>query len=236
MILWLVLFLIIIAISFILAYQSMRDFVEKPASLKVEYGLFLIRTPLNLNTEILQILRARLTKDSQILSLEKLFKGGRSALVIYGPKLALESLSQLNLLELEEYTKVNESQFQAWEIGVKDSQQSTGNPSTPFRASGGQAVFGDMPQLQESEQVWWQMVLQPVKDKGFLSQVRVVVSADQNRLKELTDRLEMMGNFVRLPRSLTSTQILGLYQDRALQSGAKQLINLSSDQVEAIFR
>src|SRR5437870_4004856 len=121
MILWLLLFFLTVAISFVLAYQSMRDYQENPGHFKIEYSLFLIRSPEALNINVLKAIEVELSKENLIISLERLFKGTKTALVIFGPKIILQKFSTtLNLLELEEYTKqAKDGQISVWEMGVK---------------------------------------------------------------------------------------------------------------------
>lgn len=151
MLLWAVLFLIIIAISAVLAYRSMRDYQLKPKVKGLDYGLFLIRNPTNL-TQVLDSLHALALGEQQIISFERLFKGTKSALVMFAPKNILAGLSSdLNLLELEEYTKVDPAQVFAWEVGLKDVAS--------FHLSEVNAFEG-MPEFKDSEQFWWQITWQ----------------------------------------------------------------------------
>lgn len=158
MILWFILFLIIVIISFILAYQSMRDFQEKPFTVKgVENSLFLIRHPQNFTIDMLTAIHGLVLTEKHIISIERLVKGTRSALVIFGPKQLLQSLTlQLHLLELEEYAKMDRTKITAWEMGVKDPFF--------FHTQPLPEVFTNLPTLQEDEQFWLQMVLQPTKE------------------------------------------------------------------------
>ena len=88
MILLAFLFILIIAISFWLSWYSMKDFREKPST-KIEYSLFLIKKPHNLNKQMLQVIFEDLSKLKALISFEKLFKGRAGAQVIYGPKIIL---------------------------------------------------------------------------------------------------------------------------------------------------
>ncbi|EKD84968.1 MAG: hypothetical protein ACD_38C00123G0003, partial [uncultured bacterium] len=86
MILWLILFLLIIGISFILAFRSMKDYQEIPKASKVEYGLFLIRRTDSFDAGVLGSIGKFMLDNSLIISLERLFKGNKAALTIFGPK------------------------------------------------------------------------------------------------------------------------------------------------------
>lgn len=196
MIIFLILFFIILSISFVLAYLSMRDYQEVPVTEK-EYSLYLIRKPQFLTPQILGAL-VNLSKG-KIISLERLFKGESSALVIFGPKKVLEGhFSEiLGLLELEDYTKVVEAT--AWEIGRR------GQHDLKFD------IFENLPVLSKEEQFWWQVVI-----RDFEVQLRAVFAfADKDR-RSLALRLEGIGgkSLGKLPKAFTSDQILDFYRQR----------------------
>lgn len=185
MILWLALFFLVIAISFVLALRSMRDFQKMPRSQR-EDGLFLIRRPDNLSADILDLIHTRITKEGLTVSIERLFKGKKSTLVIFGPKKVLENLPQLDLMELEDYTDVNRGNLSAWEVG-------------------GKSFLKDLPQLDMEEEFWWQVVVGP----SFQSQIRaVVISSD------IQKRLDLSSSII--PKPFTTDQTLDSYQRRSL--------------------
>lgn len=211
MILWLILFFLIIAISFVLAFLSMRDFQEVPPG-KGEYGLFLIRKPRELNLDVLNLIHTYILDEGLIISLERLFKGKKSTLVIFGPKKLLETLRQLDLLELEDYTEVNRENLSVWEIGVR-SRKGISLPVKSF--------FNDLPGFDAEEQFFWQLVLQARKDnlKLFQSQIRAVVySSDHKRRKDLTLAIQNLdlGTLTKVPKPFTQNQIMDFYQQRSL--------------------
>lgn len=153
MIIWLALFLLVILISFFLAYQSMQDYREKPLE-KVEYSLYLIRRPQNLTEQLLEQFHRDLVAKRMVFSLEKLRKGVQTATCVFGPKEYLEKFSSdLQLLELEDYSKDVGEEVTAWEVGIKSSFNF--HLKVP-------KVDGDLPALQNSEQFWWQLTLQPL--------------------------------------------------------------------------
>ena len=198
MILWLLLFGLVLAISFVLAAKSMRDFQEiSPA----DNGLYLIRSPGGLSYEVLNALQQSL-KPGQLLSLERLFKGDKSALVIFGPKDLLK-VSVLDLLELEDYTFVTE-QVSAWEI-----RGGTGN---------WRGIFTNL-KLLESEHFWWQVIF----SKGFKVQIRaVLVSANPVKIEKLAQSLGGDG--------FSSQHVLDFYQKRSYNFNNKNP-NLSANEV-----
>lgn len=136
-----------------LAFQSMKDFQEKPEKLGLEYGLFLVRNTVGLTAEILDAIHTETAKKGLLISLERLFKGLKSALVIYGPKdIVLKYAQQLRLIEIEDYTQdISPNDLVIWEMGVKDNfdlQKDIPN------------IFTQLPALNEVEQFWWQLIVQ----------------------------------------------------------------------------
>jgi len=218
MILWLLLFFLVIAISFVMAYRSMRDFQFIPQKTGLEYGLFLIRNPNAITAEFLIDLSNKILQKNLSLSFERLFKGPQSALVVFGPKEQLMAISShLNLLELEDYSlKIDENQISAWELGLKDLSQKEFLLENPF------AILAE---LQTSEQFWWQVSLKLDSSKEnldknkFLTQIRCVFSsADDRRRSELTSKLVGIGApaLVKVPKPFTSEKILEFYRKRIL--------------------
>lgn len=250
MVLWFVLFFLIIAISFVLAYQSMKDYVEKPAL--NAYSLYLIRNPLALTSQLLDEIYLALNSQDSLVSFEKLFKGQKSALVVFGPKAILDKFNgRLNLLELEDYTNVDSGTVSAWEMTIKDSNLLQ-NPSPVLK-----------PDLVEVEQFWWQLVLQAKKGllsslagqkkefqvakaresqksdiKFFTGQIRAaLISSDSTRRKDLAQSLENLGGgkLVKVPRPYTMAQILETYKSRVLQPVGNPL-TLNVEQVLALLK
>lgn len=182
MILWFLLFLLVVAISFVLAYQSMKDYHEVPEKLSNDYGLFLIRNIPALNFSLLNTLHDHLSKKGLLVSIERLFKGNQSAIVVYGPKSVLQDFtSQLNLLELEDYTQTEVHNSYAWEVGIKDKNL--------FHSQHLSLFFKDLPPLEDQEQFWWQLVLQPQKSQVSASNIigdifSGVTSALENKTKQ----------------------------------------------------
>lgn len=235
MILWLALFILVIAISFILALQSMRDYQESPKHSKAEYSLYLIRNTAELTTFTLDLIYNQIIKKGLLLSLERLFKGKKSALVIYGPKNTLTNLSdKLNLLELEDYTAVDREGIVAWEVGIRKPVLAQ------EEISGIDNFFKNLPHLNETEQFWWQLVLQANPKKGkslFTGQIRAVLySPDETRRKKLAENLQNLPpkHLAKVPKPFTSDQILEFYKMRALSKSetnpaltSKEVLKLS---------
>ncbi len=241
MLLWFLLFLLVVAISFVLAYQSMKDFQDNPESLKADYGLFLIRNPSQLTVELLKTLHDQVAAEGLIVSIERLFKGQESALAIFGPRQLLLSFSSLNLLELEDYTEVDKEQIQAWEVGIKNK---TALESADFQ------LFDNLPELKSDELFWWQIALRPMpqnfmagKSKesinSFQGQIRAVFfSARPERRHQLGTDLQNLapGILAKIPKPFTSSQILKLYQQRSLSAGKNETQILSSKEIIGLIR
>lgn len=212
MILWLLL-LFVVVISFLLALRSMRDYQEIPS--QSQYGLFLIRNPKALNTRILNNLYEDFLKRNLILSFERLFKGHQSTLLIYGPKELANLYDMLDLLELEDYTIVNINHISVWEIGIKGRVED--------------GVFKNMPQLNESEHFWWQVVL----SRSMRPEIRVILLSDDiQRRKLLTDELQNLApdKLFTLPKAFSNEDLLNFYQKRSYKRDNKNP-NLSPEKL-----
>ncbi len=199
MLFWIILFLIVVALSFILAFLSMKDYKAAPKDFKSDYGLFLIRNSKNLSPQILASISQKEGKN-HIISVERLIKGIQAALVIYAPKeLLAPFLETLNLLELEDYTDLDPQSITLWEIGTKQEQVSLYEP--PF----------NIPVLKPDEQVWEQIVV-----KGNLVQIRVAaVAANLSRRKQILESLVKSG-FLKVPRPYSAEKMLKFYKLRSI--------------------
>lgn len=208
MILWIVLFCLVLALSFVLAARSMRDFQEFPVL--GDYSLFLIKNPKNLTTQVLSSI-TNLLKSGQILSFERLFKGGRGALVVLGPKELISRYNTLDLLELEDYTKANMQPFSICQVGINNSEN---QEKIPVK----------LPLLESNEQFWWQLILA----SHFKVQIKAVLSSlDEVKRASLADVLQNLapGRLFMLPKVLSDSQILKAYQKRIFLGDKKLSLN-----------
>lgn len=213
MILWVVLFFLVIAISFVLALQSMKDYQEIPLKSKEQYALYLIRKTDRLNSALLDSMRQAIISGGLIISLERLFKGKQAALTIFGPKKILEKFNaDLNLLELEDYSlSLDGKDILTWEVGAKNNKEAN------FNQLG--AIFKNLPTLMDDEQFLWQMVLGAKGSEAFQTQIRAAVyTKDAIRRKELLPLLHNLteGKLVKIPRPFTPEQMLSFYRLRSL--------------------
>ncbi|MBI4040047.1 hypothetical protein HY389_01690 [Candidatus Daviesbacteria bacterium] len=246
--LYLVLFLVVIAASFILAYRSMADYLEKPTYFSNDCALYLIRRPQMLTNELLDRLYQAVDRSKYILAFERLFKGDKSALVVYGPKLILNTFStDLDLLELEDYC-------QNLDINLVSVWEMTAEPLT-----GQDHLFTSLPSLGLNDELWWQLVLQPKASvwRGktdfalakkrqqsqvdatsqtpvFEGKIRVILKvADDRTRSKLSTQISALGDklgLTRLPKIYTTAQLVKFYQDRSLPlpSGRKFQVALFS--------
>lgn len=221
MLLWLGLFLIIVAISFLLAFQSMKDFQITPKLTGSQYALFLIKNPENLDSQILDRIYDAISKTGSIITLERLFKGSKSALVIFGPRSILSLfIDDLGLVELEEYSEVDPARITAWEVGTKDQATFHLQPVKLFQMK---------IDLNDSEQFWWQLTMQANPGqlwpdlnakKGFLS--GIFSPMDRNYEMNLRKMAASVPGFVELAKQKN--------QQKTYQSQIRAVI-ISSDKV-----
>ncbi len=189
----------------------MKDFLEIP-SLSIN-SLFLIRNPNSLDLRLLEIIKNKFNRG-QIISFERLFKGNQSALVVFGPK-ELVSLTDLDLLELEDFTNVNPEKTTAWEVTYKGEIPAN--------------IFADLPPLKSTEQFWWQISLQIKKDQ-FRSQIRAVLVSERSELVKPLQNLSN-GKLIKKPRPLTSAQILDNFKKRTILPLGENLVGLDTTQI-----
>lgn len=230
MVIWIILFAVTFAISLFLAYRSMSDYYEQASHFPVPYSQYLVGSPEALTAEVLYRLHQSAYDGRLILSFERLFKGNRRALVVFGPTTLLHSLVEpLKLTELEDYSRkvdkeeVKEGRVVTWGVGRKKVL------NEPLMADN---LFENMPELLESEEFWWQVVVQPKgskKEEHFEATVRAVLTAGNSRRGQvLKDELSKIGNvegLAELPKAHSTEEFLKLYQERALPKEYTMTVN-----------
>lgn len=207
MILWLLLFLLVIGISFILAFRSMRDYQEIPQKTDVDYGLFLVRQIKNFDVKLLDSIRQEVLAEKAIVSLERLFKGRQTALTIFGPKNILSQFqNELDILELEDYTtEFTGSRVYVWEVGARATAK-----LNPIHFN---EIFSNLPQLEAEEQFFWQVIL----NKNQVQIRAAVFSEDPIRKKMLASVQNLnAGGLVKIPKPFSNEQMIELYRARSL--------------------
>lgn len=193
----------------------MRDFLIKPDT-KSEYGLFLVRNLNNFNLSFLNSIFTDLKKLDFLISFERLFKDGESALVIFGPRKVLLNYQHLNLLELEDYAKLNLTDAAIFEADFKSSQD----------------LRAHLPKLTNNERVWVQLICKG--EKSFSSQLRVVIYS-ASKLKNLTEEFQtnFKGQLNKLPKPYSKSQLFEFYKMRSFIKGEarkmkiEDILNLS---------
>lgn len=244
MIIWIILFIVVTGISFWLAMRSMRNYQQKPSHFKTEYTLYLVQRPEQLTPEVVEELYKDALPTRAIISFEKLARGLRRALVIYGPVPLLQKYVQpLGLIELEDYTEnVPVEQQTVWEVGSK------GTPGTLL-----------LPDLRDEEEFWWQIVLQPVAGgiekhyamaakrspehhaaTRFSAMVRATLAvAEEHRRKLLSEELmksSHQAGLLRLPSDYTSPQLAKLYKERVVPGVGNAPMVLTAEELLKLVR
>ncbi|MFA5933367.1 MAG: hypothetical protein WCV81_03855 [Microgenomates group bacterium] len=230
MIIWVILFGFIIVASLILALRSMRDYASMPIHSDTVYSLYLVKNEAGLNKEILEKIDKIINQKRLIVSFERLYKGSKKALVVYGPTVILKQfITQLDLVELEDYSvKYGDTipkGVLAWEISSKDFRKE----DKPLEYEGKDDPILGLKEvsadLSDSEELWWQVVTQPKCERDglqilFKTLIRVVViTGDDGKarmIKSEIDEKVKNTNLVTVPQAFSTIQILKHYQKRAL--------------------
>lgn len=215
MVFWIILFLLIVGISFVLAFRSMKDYQEIPETKRLEYGLFLIRQTEKFTASTLDSIGELLIDAGLIISIERLFKGTQAALTIYGPKVIMGKFTPVfNLLELEDYASgFDIGDISIWEVGQRDQKK---------HSEGFNSIFQNLSQMGQDDHFCWQVVLGPKKEKGnisFKTQIRAVVySRDSEKKKTLTSILGelKLGELTKIPKPFSTEQMMDFYKLRSL--------------------
>lgn len=208
MIFWVMLFILVVLISFFLAMQSMRNFREVPQAQEEDYGLFLIRKTINITLDLLDQLHTLILKEGFIVSFERLFKGSESTLVLFAPRrIAQNYLDLLDLIEIEDYTDVPKEGILGFEMGTKEYNNNKNL----------QNFFVNFPKLEDAETIWWQLIIMAKKDRFFEIVPRVVIRGrDLIRAAEIEKKLHHLagGFLIKIPKPYSIGQILQFYQQR----------------------
>jgi hypothetical protein len=154
MIIWFFIVFVVTFVSLLLTMRSLQGFREKATQNGLEYGLYLVRYPHLLSPTIIDTIAQKAIQNGAILSLEKLAKGSKKALVIYGPRVVLESFVQSqSFLEIEDYTLQNDhTRLNGWELGINTRHKDIDLDSK---------LDSQMPFLEDDDQLWWQVTLRP---------------------------------------------------------------------------
>lgn len=216
MLIWVFLFLLNITVSFYLAWRSMKNYRQRPHHFRTDSGVFLVQNPTLFNQELLENLMESAKSQGIIISFERLFKGNKNALVLFGPSGFLSAYKgPLLLLELDDYSQKFTQDTQGllvWEMITRDL------PQNPIHIS-----VQDNLDLAPHEQFWWQIILQPSSGEYVIR--AVVLAQNDKRAASLHSHLATQlesASLIPLPRTNKRAGMVGFYKDRAL--GQKDLL------------
>ncbi len=236
---WLIIIVVILILSFFLALRSMKGYQDVPPS-KFPYGLFLIRNEeLVHQNGVLNKLYSFGLEANAIISLEKLFKGGEHALVLFAPQNVVQFLPELELLEIEDYVdkKVKNGQKKAsvdevicWSLRPKSEVEISIPPD-----------FLNNFSLEENEQLFWQLVLMShKKENHFQVNIRVmIVESEMHKridiAKKLDQYLQQTANLHKKETNESIMAIFSSYQRRALIPSEVEGFVLSSQKIKELL-
>jgi hypothetical protein len=236
--LWLILATILSFVALHLAKRSLKDFQDTPHQ-HLKYSLYLIRSPSRLTSDFLHEFSIKAKGEEVIFSLERLFKGKNTVLIIYAPKDLIEQFDYLNLQELEDYTqKVDINNCLAWEIEPK--QKMKGSKSllkTP------PTFLKNLP-LRDEDQFYFQMVCQLIHQKKeralFQVTLRGLAIADDpiirtNIAKKVETQMERETKSGRRESSKSSSQLYHDYKSRSIRPREVSQFILTGEDVIALL-
>ncbi len=218
--LWIFFIVVIVIASAILAIRSMRDYDETPED-PSQYELFLIRDLSNFNPDLISRFQALLLSLDTFFSIERLYRGKESVIVLYGPKVLKKNFPELKLLELEDY--------------ILDPKEHTPvhpkviSPNDAYtwivRKKTGKKVFKSgflkVP-LEDHQLFFWQLVCSPLKNTNqFQITARAMVSDSEPQskvelVKKYESSLRNLGGFVTASTGQTKLSVFDSYKKRTL--------------------
>ena len=209
---WIIIFLVIIMVSLFLAARSMQGFQEEPKE-ELAYGLFLIRNIRSLDESVIRKLHSFSKSLNAHFSLERLFKGSETVLVMYAPKSVAENFPELDLFELENYLSAeNVNESTAWVIQPKN------NPKKELITKNG---FLKMLDLTPDQKFFWQIVLNSENTEDFQVTLRaVVLEKDAHKRIELAKKIDKeisdSTGLIKQVREQSSSSIFEDYEKRKI--------------------
>jgi hypothetical protein len=236
--LWLLIIVVIIIISFLLALRSMRNYQEIPPA-RFSYGLYLICNSDQLQNGVLNKLYAFGLESNAQISIEKLFKGGESAIVIYAPHNIGQFVPELELLEIEDYLereaksgnkKASVDEVIVWSLQPKSEVELEIPPD----------FLKDFP-LEQNQQLFWQLVLASYrKEHHFQVNIRVMVADHDTHqrielAKNVDQYLEKTVNLHKKETNQSISLLFDRYQKRALTPSEIEGFILSSQKVKELL-
>lgn len=211
---YILLFIIIIAISAFLAFRSMKSFQEIPSATH-KYSLFLLKNPKAFSLDTLTKLYAHSLSSKLIFSIEVLLKGNQAALALYAPASTASLLPELQPIEIEDYLGVEHlNQIYSWAIQPKN------NPKKVLTVS---PDFLKMTELEENQKFFWQIVLTSVKadTPNFQATIRAMVEEGDpikrvELAKKIDKEIESCTGLVKNPKQDSVSSIFSAFIKRTL--------------------
>lgn len=237
---WLIIILVIIVVSFILALRSMRTYKEVPTT-KFPYGIFLIKNEeLLLENGVMNKLYDFCVESNAIISLERLFNGNEKALVLYAPQNVGQFVSELALLEIEDYLlkapkspqkKVLIDEAVVWSIKPKNESDLVIKPG----------FLKDL-NLEPSQNFFWQIIMVAAKQK-FHFQINIraaILESDVHKKIELAKFISKhIADESSLERNSKSSDSIALlfmeYQKRIITPSEAEGFVLSSQTLKQLL-
>lgn len=220
-------------ISLILAYISLTNYQYQPADAQESYGLFLVQKSHLVDERAIGELYLKLQPKKLMVSFERLFKGGKRALVVYGPLSVFRDFQdRWGLVEIEDYSlTAHLDHITLWEMKAR---------TLPKRVWAVSSLVSEGALLSVEEQFWWQVILKPEDRKeAFLSSLRGVVvsgslSLSRERGDQLIEALKEVG-LVKLPTRYVQRGLLTFYQKRVLSAKRREKMIFTPRQLPDLF-
>lgn len=186
---WIIFIIIIVIASAILAIRSMKDYDETPDD-PSSYELFLIRDLKDFNEEIISRFHSFLLSLDTFFSIERLYKGKESVIVLYGPKAMKKSFPELKLLELEDYLKDPKDNNPAPSKVISSNDAYSWVVKKPASKKVSKSDFLKM-ELLDNQFFFWQIICSPLKNSNqFQVTIRAMVSD-----KDAPSRIELVKKY-----------------------------------------
>ncbi len=217
---WIILFFIIILVSAVLAFRSMKDYEEFPDSVGLN-SLFYIGNPSAFSEGLLDRLHGVFSEKKQFFSLEKLNKGSEAALAIFGPAEMEDLFPELKLVEIEDYLGEAGSELLAVSKAVTVNQSLTWliDPKSSFKNPEHDLKI----EIKENQKLFLQAVCVPeINAKtGFQCTLRLM-AVDPNPVdrlglaKKAAEIFEQSFGLKKLVDSYPEQKKFSSYQQRSL--------------------
>lgn len=241
--LWVILFIVVVLVSLLLAFRSMKDYQEIPQEAKdLTFALYLISQKNLIDEEVLKKIYQFSLKLNSIISFEFLKRGADSALVVYAPTEFLTQFSSLAPVELEDYlensgknsnpTKLSVNNSIAWVITAKNNPKKSLVMTEDFFKL----------ELGEDQGFYLQAVClgNPKQSDTFQVTVRAIVfdKNPNNRVtlaKTITEKIQNNTSLLSTRREEPTLQVFQDYQKRTLIPKEVNEFSLTVEEIKAII-